>query len=243
MDPYYEQDPEFVRSQCRMLYGHETWLENPRLEDGKIVIDGNYGHHMVNDKPMPEDYAHVTIFDADGKSNIRYEQGAEDNCVRVRFPNSGKCPYTVYYNSEIVPWIETDEGWSRGIKRDFKNVKYSAAYNLACKAIVSKDGKAPDVVFTTLDITVDTVKPKAGSKVKTQIFYEGEPKANLKVLVVQKGVSDPMKFTTDSDGKFEFPVDEPGAYMISAKYADPSKAVEDEFDEAVYEITLLVYAQ
>ena len=243
MDPYYDQDPEFVRSQCRMLYGHETWLENPRKEHGKIVIDGNYGHHMVNDRHMPIDYAHVAIFDAKGKADIKYEQGPEDNCLRVKFPDVGAGPYTVYYTSDSVPWIENDEGWSRGIKRDFRNVKYSAAYSLACKAIVSDDGKAPDVLFSDLDITVDTAKPKAGSKVKTQIFYEGKPKANLRVNVVKKGASDTVKFITDADGRFEFPVDSPGTYMIAAKYADTSKAVEDEFDEAVYEITLLVYAQ
>lgn len=124
MDPYYDQDPEFIRSQCRMLYGHETWLENPRKEDGKIVIDGNYGHHMVNDRPMPIDYAHVAIFDAKGKADIKYEQGPEDNCLRVKFPDAGTGPYTVYYSSDSVPWIENDEGWSRGIKRDFRNVKY-----------------------------------------------------------------------------------------------------------------------
>lgn len=230
--------PELIRSLSRMIYGHETWLENPRRENGEIVIDGMYGHHLENDRAMPTYYANISIFTDKGHSDAKYELTEEDNCRRLRFDDDGSDVITVYYDSNNVPWIQNDEGWALGVKRDFSNVKYSAAYNLIAKRIISKDGNPGGVVNSTLEIMPSTVAPKVGDTVKVQILYEGKPLAGTKILVYRKGAEEPVKYTTDNDGRFEFKVDAPGMWAVIAKYADESKAVEDEYDEAVYEATL-----
>ena len=175
--------PELVRSLSRMIYGHETWLENPRRENGKIIIDGMYGHRLENDRAMPLCYANVSIFNDKGHADIEYELSEEENCRRLKFDDDGSDIITVYYDSNNVPWIQNDEGWAMGVKRDFSNVKYSAAYNLIAKRIISKDGSPGNVVNSTLEIMPSTVAPKVGDSVKVQILYEGNPVPDMKVLV------------------------------------------------------------
>lgn len=235
-------DPELVRSLSRMIYGHETWLENVRKEGGKIVVDGMYGHHMVNDRAMPDVYSNIALFGDRGRIENGFELSVEDNCKRLRFDDTGDAVYTVYYDSNNVPWIKNDEGWAMGVKRDFSNVTYAAAYNLLAKKIVSRDGNPGSVVCAVLDIMPDTVRPAVGSKVKVQILYEGKPLPKAKVMVFRKGASEAEKYTADGQGRFEFPVEEAGTYMVIAKHADESKAVEDEYDEAVFESTLVIEA-
>ncbi|MGN0098173.1 MAG: DUF4198 domain-containing protein [Candidatus Methanomethylophilaceae archaeon] len=230
--------PELVRSLSRMIYGHETWLENPRRENGKIIIDGMYGHRLENDRAMPLCYANISIFNDKGYSDVEYELYEEDNCRRLRFDDDGSDIITVYYDSVNIPWIQNDDGWAMGVKRDFSNVKYAAAFNLIAKRIISKDGNPGNVVNSTLEVMPSTVAPKVGETVKVQILYEGNPLPNMKALVYRRGAEDFIKYTTDSDGRFEFDIDEPGMWTIIAKHADPSKCVEDEYDEAVYEATL-----
>ena len=230
--------PELIRSLSRMIYGHETWLENPRREDGRIVVDGMYEHRLENDKVMPLCYANIAIFNESGPSGAKYDLSEEDKCRRLRFDDDGSDIITVYYDSNNIPWIQNDEGWAMGVKRDFSNVKYAAAYNLIAKRIISKDGSPGTVVNSTLEIIPTTVSPAVGETVGVQILYEGRPLAGSKILVYRKGAEDFLKFVTDADGRFEFKADEAGMWAIIAKHADPSKAVEDEYDEAVYEATL-----
>lgn len=118
---------------------------NPRRENGRIAVDGMYGHRLENDKVMPLCYANITTFNESGPSGAKYDLSEEDKCRRLRFDDDGSDIITVYYDSNNIPWIQNDEGWAMGVKRDFSNVKYAAAYNRSPRGS-SRRTAAPDTI-------------------------------------------------------------------------------------------------
>lgn len=66
-----------------------------------------------------------------------------------------------------------------------------------------------------------------------QIIYEGKPLKNVKVAVFDKAAEDTQNYVTDDDGKISFEAKSVGEYLVVVRYADASKAVEDEYDEVM----------
>lgn len=239
-----DMDPETLRSFSRMIYGHEIWLENVRKEDGEFRIYGLYGHKLVPDKPMPTDYANPVLYDDDGRVEDPYRDIVNDpRGWEFSFEDAGADVYTLYVDSSST-WVTDDEGWHRGVKRDFSKSEYAGAFHMCAKRIISRDGKkVGDVRHAELEIIPDSATLKVGGKARLEVLYEGKPLPNNKVIVYCRGWEDLKTMKTDSQGILELDVAEPGTYAFITKYTDSSKAVSDEFDETSYTMTITMEAE
>lgn len=234
-----DMDPETFRSFCRQIYGHEMWLGDVVRENGEIYCYGLYGHKMVPDKPMPTDYANILLYDDNGRVENPYREIVKNpHGWKFSFPDKGADVYTLYIDSNSV-WVTDEEGWHRGAKRDFTNVKYSGAYNMVAKRIIPKDGKNPgNVVHATLEVMPEEAGLTVGKDAKITILYEGKPLKNAKVICYCHATEVVELKNADENGILTYPINEKGAYIFIAKFVDVNKQVDEEFDETSFTTTL-----
>lgn len=237
-------DAETLRSFGRQIYGHEIWLDAVEKEGAEISVLGLYGHKMVPDNPMPTDYANVILYDDKGLTDKPdREIISEPHGWKFYFEDKGAEVYTIYIDSNST-WVTDEEGWHRGVKRDFDKVKYSGAFNMLAKRIVSRNGANPgNVVHGALEIMPNRSILEVGKDAKLQILYEGKPKAGIKVVCFRKGDDQLDNRSSDADGMLVYPIKEKGTYMFIAKYTDTDKKVSDEFDETGFTMTLTLEAE
>ena len=232
-------DPETLRSLSRQIYGHEMWIDGVGHDGDEIFAYGLYGHKMVPDKPMPTDYANVLLYDDNGRvENPDREIVKHPHGWRFSFKDKGASVYTLYIDSNST-WVTDEEGWHRGVKRDFSDVKYSGAFNMVAKKIISRDGKNPgSVVHCPLEVMPEEATLEVGKTARIKVLYDGAPLPNAKVICFCKATEEIEPMKTDASGILEYPVKEKGEYMFIAKHIDDSKKVDDEFDETSFTTTL-----
>ena len=234
-----EMDPETLRSFSRAAYGHEIWIGDVFREGGNICAYGLYGHKMVPDKPMPTDYANVILYDDGGRVPDPEREIINDpHGWKFSFPDGGADVYTLYVDSNSV-WVTDEEGWHRGCKRDYSAVKYSGAFNMVAKRIISRGGKDPgNVMHAALELMPEKAKLAAGEDVRIKVLYEGQPLKNHRILCYCHAEEQAEFFDTDGDGMLTYPVRKKGDYIFIAKYTDENKKVDEEFDETAFTTTL-----
>ncbi|MBO4357939.1 MAG: DUF4198 domain-containing protein [Candidatus Methanomethylophilaceae archaeon] len=239
-----EMDPETLRSYSRQIYGHEIWLDKIEKADGYISIYGLYGHTMVPDKPMPTDYANVILYDDNGRvEDPDREIVKNPHGWLFSFEDKGADVYTLYVDSNST-WVTNDEGWHRGVKKDFANVKYSGAFNMVAKRIISKDGVNPgSVMHCALELMPEKATLKVGEDAKIKVFYEGKPLPKAKVICYAKDDEDFVTYHADENGVLTYPVKKKAMHAFIAKYTDENKCVDDEFDEMGFTTTLTLEAE
>ncbi|MBQ7620904.1 MAG: DUF4198 domain-containing protein [Candidatus Methanomethylophilaceae archaeon] len=233
------EDPEVQRSFARQAYGHEIWLGDVFREDDEICVYGLYGHKMVPDKPMPSDYAQPVLYGDEGRLKNPYREIVKDpHGWKFCFEDVGADVYTLYVDSNST-WVTDESGWHSGVKRDFSETKYSGAFNMVAKRIISKDGVDPgSVIHATLEIMPEKAKLSVGQDAVMRILYEGEPLPDHKVLCYCEGRDAVEFFKTDSEGVLRYPIGCKGTYIFIAKYTDEDKKVDEEFDETAFTTTL-----
>ena len=239
----FEMDPETLRSYGRQIYGHEIWIGEVGRDGDEIYAYGLYGHKMLPDKPMPTDYANVVLYDDEGRVEDPDREIIKDpHGWKFSFEDKGAKVYTLYVDSNST-WVTDEEGWHRGTKRDFSEVKYSGAFNMIAKRIISKDGVDPgNVMHAALEIMPETARLKAGTNVKFKVLYEGKPLPKVKVICYHEG-DDELEFKfTDDNGILEYHVPSSGMCVFIAKYTDVNKKVDEEFDETGFTTTLTLEA-
>ncbi len=241
---YPDLDPEVERSYSRQFYGHEMWLDKIIKEDGTVSVYGLYGHNMVPDNPMPTDYANVILYDDNGKAETPdREIVKKPHGWLFSFEDKGADVYTLYIDSNST-WVTDEEGWHRGVKRDFSKVKYSGAFNMVAKRIISKDGVNPgNVMHAPLEIMPERATLKVGEDAKMKVFYEGNPMRNVKVICYAEDDEDFQVLSTDDNGVLTYPVKKKAMHIFIAKYTDENKQVSDEFDETSFKTTLTLEAE
>ena len=94
-----------------------------------------------------------------------------------------------------------------------------------------------------LEVMPETATLKVGSDATMGIFYEGKPLANAKCIIFNRGWQDLLMTKSGADGKVTFKVDQPGDYIVIAKYTDTTKAVSEEFDETSFTTALTIGAE
>ncbi len=235
-----EYDEEPTRSLSRLVYGHEIWIGSVERKDGKITFSGDYGHHMNHDRDFPEDYSLIKIIDGKGKEITDYTMRCDGSARFITFDDPGDDVITVYFYSKPIPWTVDDEGWHKGPKKDFKNVKFSGGFNMIAKRVISKDGKVGDANGVKLEIYPCATRVPAGTKVKMQVTYMGKPQADVDMVAYRADAEDGIKGKTDKDGNCEFLLDRTGEYMLYANYKDQTKGVEGQYDCEVFESTYTI---
>lgn len=241
---YDNMDPETFRSYGRQIYGHEIWLGDIGRDDDEIFVLGLYGHKMVPDNPMPSDYANVVLYDDNGRVKDVYKEIIKDpHGWKFSFDDKGSDVYTMYVDSNAT-WVTDEEGWHRGVKRDFSQVKYSGAFNMVAKRIISKDNADPgSVMHATLEIMPDRAVLAVGTDANLKVLYEGKPLSNAKVICYHEGDADLEFCKTDAEGVLTYPIKSKGMYAFIAKYTDENKKVDEEFDETSFTTTLTMEAE
>ncbi len=155
--------PEDLRRLNRMVYGHENWLYDAEVKDGKVTVMGGYGHRMVSDGPIPASYSKIAIFNEKGPLDVDYKLETTEKNSKLTFNDTGDDIYTVYFGCESsIIWVVTDEGWFNGLKKDFKNVNRSSAYQVISKKVISETGTPGTIMNSIIDMQLSCVKPKKG---------------------------------------------------------------------------------
>ena len=237
-------DPETERSYSRQIYGHEIWLGKVKRDGNIVSTYGLYGHMMVPDKPMPTDYANVLLYDDNGRvEDPDREIIKNPSGWLFSFEDKGADVYTLYVDSNST-WVSTESGWHRGAKRDFSEVKFSGAYNMVAKRIISRDGINPgSVMHSSLEIMPEKATLKAGEVAKLKVLYKGEPLPSAKVICYAQDDEDFTTYKTDENGVLIYPVVKSVPHVFIAKYTDEDLSVNDEFDETSFTTTLTLEAQ
>jgi uncharacterized GH25 family protein len=77
-----------------------------------------------------------------------------------------------------------------------------------------------------------------------QVFYEGKPLADEDVKAVSQKLGKEMALVkTDSQGIARIPISTDGEWMFLVRHKDPTKKVNDMFDESVFVSTLVMQAR
>jgi uncharacterized GH25 family protein len=237
--PEYDEEPN--RGLSRMIYGHELWIGTVERKNGKIRITADYGHHMNHDRGFPDYYGLIKIVRQDGTEITDFKTKDDGSTRCVLFDDPGDDIITVYCYSNPVPWTQTEEGWFKGPKKDFKNVKFAGGFNMCAKRVISKTGKPGDCNKMPFEIMPCCTRLSAGCKFRCRIHYEGKPVGEgIMCIAFRADAEDGIPVKTDKDGYAEFTLDRNGEYMILALHKDPTKSVEGEYDAESYESTYTV---
>jgi uncharacterized GH25 family protein len=85
---------------------------------------------------------------------------------------------------------------------------------------------------------------QVGQEAELQVFYEGKPLASAEVKAVSKKEGTDMALVkADEQGKARIPITTDGEWMFLVRHKDPSKKVNDMFDESVFVSTLVMEAR
>lgn len=239
-----EIDPETMRSFSRQYYGHEIWLGDVVKDGNEIGVYGLYGHNMVPDYPMPTDYANVILYDDNGRAeDPDREIVKKPHGWFFTFEDKGADVYTLYVDSNST-WVTDEEGWHRGVKRDFSDIKYSGAFNMVAKRIISKDGVDPgSVIHSALELIPEKAVMAVGEPMRIRCLYEGSPLKGARISCYMHDDEDMENTKTDDEGYFSYCPKRSGQAIFIAKHTDEGKNSDDEFDETSFKITLTMEAK
>lgn len=243
-------DRESYRELGRVIFGHELWFENLQSDFKTDVYsaDLKYGHNMIQDRngrKTPQEYLNPYAFDALGNPiKVTMEELDEGwGGHRVSFKGTGHAPYTLYNETYPMIWnLINDGSWTVGSKKDYSDVKVSGNYEMYAKVVFS-EGDIVQHEHAILEILPDRLELKVGERASFQIKYEGKPVAGKEVKFYNRDHNTEFFDTTDSDGNASLAVQDEGDWMILVRQKDASKAVDDEFDEAVFVTTLFMKAR
>lgn len=224
--------PDIVR-------GHEIWLEHDmqHVHVGETVeCKLLFGHNMKIDGVAVVENVKATVFDpANEKRDMVV--GAGDDGLIARFIPVVDGYHTVAVEYDAGIYTITEEGWQKGPKKNYEKVKSSGYYYQYAKTIISGHGskKLNPVIGHELEIIpIDFRHYHAGEEIELKVLYDG---AELRGGVINATFSgnegDGVEATTDSDGIASIKLDKSGDWMFKIRHTDPSKGIEDQYDEKV----------
>ena len=233
--------PDIVR-------GHEVWLEHDKRHAhvGETVeCKLSLGHNMAVDGMADIENVKAAVFDpANEKQDLAVDAG--DDCLIVRFDPVLDGYHTVAVEYDAGIYTVTDDGWHRGPKSDYENVKRSGYYYQYARLIVSVGHGGPKALNSIPGheleiIPVDFRHYHAGEAIELQVIYDGEALAGAVINAASGGYGiDAASATTDSDGIASIKLDKSRDWMFKVRHTDPDKGVEDRYDEKVITAVLSV---
>lgn len=225
-----------------MVKGHEIWLEKKKTAGNNVEFGLYYGHNMtVDGKPEPKNIL-STVYSPE-KTRIIPELKSMKNSHTFKF----KALKPGFYNAfvDMSPSIFSNlktGGFVNGPKSMYQDVVYAGAWHQMAKTIISigKDGAyKSESVHGILDIVPKDINIKVGKDIELTVYYEGKPLSGVEVKAVSKKEGKEVgAAVTDNNGVVKFPLKKDGEWMFLARHRDPSKAVPDQYDEAVFVTTL-----
>ncbi len=234
--------PDIVR-------GHEIWLEHDKLHahagdtvECKLFL----GHNMAVDGMADIKNVKAALFDpANERRDLTVDAG--DDCLILRFDPVLDGYHTVAVEYDAGIYTVTDDGWHRGPKSDYENVKRSGYYYQYARLIVSVGHGSKELnpmIGDELEIVpIDFRHYHAGEAIELQVMYDGAALAGAVIDAASGGDgNDAVSATTDSDGIAAIKLDKSGNWMFKVRHTDPDKGVENRYDEKVITAVLSVMA-
>lgn len=226
-----------------MIQGHEIWLEESKNGGKDVELALVYGHNMRQDGMADETRLKAFNYHPDG-SKYDLKLIADDKRYLLKFKAEKEGSYAVVVDMESSILCKTKDGNKRGPRSQFKDVTYAGAFHQMAKIIcpVGGDGEYSGNVLHGILETVPS-KPwfQVGQEAEMQVFYEGEPLAFEEVKAVSKKEGKQMSLVkTDDQGRARIPITTDGEWMFLVRHKDPSKKVNDMFDESVFVSTLVM---
>ncbi|MCG7848786.1 MAG: DUF4198 domain-containing protein [ANME-2 cluster archaeon] len=234
-----ENIPDVVR-------GHEIWLEHDmqHVHVGETVeCKVLFGHNMAIDGLADIKGVKAAVFDpANKKHDLTVDSG--DGCLIVRFDPVLDGYHTVALEYDAGIYTVTDDGWHKGPKSDYENVKSSGYYYQYARTIISGHGSKdlnPVLGHELEIIPIGYRHYHAGEEIGLQVLYDGAALPGAVITAACSGSEgDAVEATTDSDGTALIKLDKSGNWMFKVRHADPGKGVEDQYDEKVITTILTV---
>jgi uncharacterized GH25 family protein len=229
-----------------MVRGHEIWLEASRIKDKNVELGLFYGHNMAVDGcPDPKNIA-PAVYDPEKKKIVPDIKSKKDQ-HRLKLKAEKDGYYTAVVDLSPVTYSNTKkEGFKTGPKNMYKDVVYAGAWHQMAKTIfgIGENGKyRAESVHGILDIVPKDVKPKVGKVLELAVYFEGKKLPGVEVKAVSKKEGKEMAaVTADKEGVAKVPIKAEGPWMFLVRHRDPTRAVADQFDEAVFVTTLTLEA-
>lgn len=227
-----------------MIGGHEIYLEAARVKESEAEMILGYGHNMRLDGRPDAHLVTVTVYTPD-KERLAPVPEAKDEYYSVRFDCLKPGYYTTFVDLSPMIYSNTKkEGFKEGPKNEYKDVVYAGAWHQMAKTIVaadSADNYMPEHLHGILDIVPNESILVNGKDVELTLFYEGRPLSNTDIKAVSKSTGKEMAVVaTDKDGIARISVTGEGEWMFLSRHRDPSKGIEDKYDEVVFVTTLVM---
>jgi uncharacterized GH25 family protein len=227
-----EKIPDVVR-------GHEIWLEHDmqHVHVGETVeCKVLFGHNMAIDGLADIEGVKAAVFDpVNEKHDLAVDSG--DSCLVLRFDPVHDGYHTVAVEYDAGIYTVTDEGWHKGQKTDYENVKSSGYYYQYAKTIISGHGSKdlnPVIGHELEIIPIDFRHYHAGEEIELKIMYDGAALPRAVITAAFSGSEgDAVEATTDSDGISLIKLNKSGNWMFKVRHADPDKGSKDQYDEKV----------
>jgi uncharacterized GH25 family protein len=226
-----------------MIQGHEIWLEKNRAENGNMELSLIFGHNMRQDGVGDIKRLSPLVYLPDGtKLDVTLTPGEDRHFMKFDASKDGF--YTAFVDMGTTIWSQTKEGYNEGPKFEFKDVIYAGAYHQMAKTIVAagNTGEYQSVpLHGILEIVPKEPFGRMGEAVELVVLYEDKPLALAEVKAVSKKEGKEMAVVkTDENGSARIPVSEEGEWMFLVRHLDPTKKVNQEFDESVFVNTLVL---
>jgi uncharacterized GH25 family protein len=228
----------------RMIGGHEIYIESASVENDDAEMILGYGHNMRLDGRPDAHLLKISVYAPDKKKLTPLLNTKEEYYV-IKFDCREPGHYTTIVDLSPMVYSNTmKEGFKEGPKNMYKDVVYAGAWHQMAKTILAAGnaGKyVPEHVHGILDIVPKEASLVNGKDIDLVLFYEGKPLANSEIKAVSKDTGKEMALiTTNQDGIARIPITCNGEWMFLSRHRDPSKAVEDKYDEAVFVTTLVM---
>lgn len=229
-----------------MMQGHEIWLEKSKADGEDIELALVYGHNMRQDGVPDAKRLKAFSYHPDG-SKHDVDLVPDEKRYLLRFKADKQGPYAAVVDMESSIFCKTKDGNKSGPRSQFKDVTYAGAFHQMAK-ILYPMGDDEQYNGQVLHGILEAVPNKSwcpvGQDAELQVFYEGKPLGFEEVKAVSK--EDGMEtalIKTDEQGKVHIPITSPGEWMFLVRHRDPSKKVNDMFDESVFVSTLVMQAR
>jgi uncharacterized GH25 family protein len=229
-----------------MIRGHEIWLERSGIEKGDVELSLVYGHNMRPDGvgDISRFSPHVYLPD-ESKGEVSLVPGKDRHFMNFKAANDGY--YTAFVDMGTTVWSQTKDGYNQGPKFQFKDVIYAGAYHQMAKTIIPVGNASAfrsHPLHGILEIVPKEPICQVGKDIELSVLYEEKPLASAQIVVVSKRQGKEIASSrTDEKGLVRIPITVEGEYMFLARHVDPTKKVNEEFDESVFVNTLVLEAR
>ena len=229
-----------------MAKGHEIWLEKHGIEGNKIDLAIVYGHNMRQDGVRDVTRLMPFVYSPDGSRFASLLiRGDDKHLLRFTADQNGYYTAIADYGSIIIS--QTKGEYELGPRSMFKDVIYAGAFHQMARIIVpvGSTGKFKGwLVHGILEIVPKVAYCQLGQNIELQVFYKGKPLAWEDVKAISKIEGKEMaSVKTDEQGIARIPILTEGECMFLVRHPDPTKNVNEAFDESIFVTTLVMEAK